>query len=175
MELSAEEIDFRIQKVMEKSCLCEDLASSPFVGNETDDPRASLAVAVCPGPNLAYFSRIATLEEMVGHIYGRLQLISDSDRPNLFINELRLYIDYLKNEIGKKLGSLSTNDNRYLTTFRRNLQEGIEYYRSLVPKMAKETERYREIMWAQLRELELELESQVLLLQGIQCCVTEII
>ena len=175
MELSAEEIDFRIQKVMEKSCLCEDLASSPFVGNETDDPRASLAVAVCPGPNLAYFSRIATLEEMVGHIYGRLQLISDSDRPNLFINELRLYIDYLKNEIGKKLGSHSTNDNRYLTTFRRNLQEGIEYYRSLVPKMAKETERYREIMWAQLRELELELESQVLLLQGIQCCVTEII
>ena len=175
MDLSAEDIDFRIQKVMEKSCLCEDLASSPFVGNKTDDPCDSLAVAVCPGPNLAYFSRVATLEEMVGHIYGRLQLISDSDRPNLFINELRLYIDYLKNEIGKKLGSLSTNDNRYLTTFRKNLQEGIEYYRSLVPKMAKESERYREIMRAQLRELELELESQVLMLQGIQCCVTDIL
>ncbi len=174
MGLPAEEINFRIQKLMEKSCLCEDLAASPFVGSETEDPRNSLAVAVCPGPNLAFFSRIATLEEMVGHIYGRLQLISVSDRPNLFINELRLYIDYLKNEIGKKLGSLSTNEHRYLTTFRRNLQEGIEYYRSLVPRMAKESERYRAIMWRQLRELELELEMQVIPLPGIPCLVTEI-
>jgi hypothetical protein len=110
---------------------------------------------------------------MVGHIYGRLQLISVSDRPNLFINELRLYIDYLKNETGKKLGSLSTNEHRYLTTFRKNLQEGIEYYRSVVPKMAKETERYRSIMWTQLRELELELEMQVIPAPGIQCLVTE--
>lgn len=158
MDLPAEELEFRIRKVVEKSCLCEDLAASPFVGNETEDKRASHAVAVCPGPNLAYFSRIATLEEMVGHIYGRLQLISVSDRPNLFINELRLYIDYLKNEIGKKLESLTTNEHRYLTTFRGNLQEGIEYYRSLVPKLAKETERYREIMWTQLQELELEMQ-----------------
>lgn len=175
MDLPAGEIDFLIQKVMEKSCLCEDLASSPFAGNEAEDPRTSLAVAVCPGPNLAFFSRIATLEEMVGHIYGRLQLISVSDRPNLFINELRLYIDFLKNEIGKKLGSLSTNEHRYLTTFRRNLQEGIEYYRSLVPKMAKDTVRYREIMWRQLRELELDLEMQVIPLPGIPCLVTEVV
>jgi hypothetical protein len=173
MGLPAEEIDFRIQKLMEKSCLCEDLASSPFVGGDAEDLRKSPAVAVCPGPNLAFFSRIATLEEMVGHIYGRIQLISVSDRPNFFINELRLYIDYLKNEIGKKLGSLSTNEHRYLMTFRRNLQEGIGYYRSLVPNMAKETERYRAIMWRQLRELELELEMQVIPMPGIPCFVTE--
>ena len=158
MDLPAEELAFRIQKVVEKSCLCEDLAASPFVGNEPKDKRTSHAVAVCPGPNLAYFSRIATLEEMVGHIYGRLQLISVPDRPNLFINELRLYIDYLKSEIGKKLESLTTNEHRYLTTFRGNLQKGIEYYRSLIPKLTKETERYREIIWAQLQELELEMQ-----------------
>lgn len=168
MDLTSEELEFQIQKVSEKSCLCEDLAASPFVGKETEDKRAPHAVAVCPGPNLAYFSRIATLEEMVGHIYGRLQLISVSDRPNLFINELRLYIDYLKNEIGKKLESLTTNEHRYLTTFRRNLQEGIEYYRSLVPKLTKETERYREIVWTQLKELELELEMQVIPSPGIE-------
>ena len=173
MDLPAAEIDFLIQKVMEKSCLCEDLSSSPFAGNETADLHGSPAVAVCPGPNLAFFSRIATLEEMVGHIYGRIQLMSVPDRPNVFINELRLYIDFLKNEIEKKLGSLSTNDHRYLTTFRRNLQEGIEYYRSLVPRMAKETERYREIMWRQLRELELDLEMQVIPLPGIPCLDTE--
>jgi hypothetical protein len=167
LDLSAEEIKFRIQKVVEKSCLCEDLAPSPCLRNELEDKRASHAVAVCPGPNIAYFSRIATLEEMVGHIYGRLQLISVPDRPNLFINELRLYIDYLKNEIGKKLGSLTSNEQRYLTTFRENLQEGIEYYRSLVPRMSKETERYRDIIRTQLHELELELEMQVIPSPGI--------
>jgi hypothetical protein len=56
-------------------------------------------VNVCSGPNLAYFSKIASLEEMVGHIYGRIQLLTDSQRPNMFLNELRLYIDYLKNEL----------------------------------------------------------------------------
>ena len=109
----------------------------------------------------------------MGHIYGRMQLISVSDRPNLFVNELRLYIDYLKNEIGSRLGTLSTNEHRYLTTFRRNLQEGIEYYRSLLPKMAKETERYREIMRRQLRELEQELEIQAIPLPGIPFLVVE--
>ena len=173
MDLTAEELEFRIQKVVEKSCLCEDLAASPFVGTPTEDERVSRAVAVCPGPNLAYFSRIATLEEMVGHIYGRLQLISDSSRPNLFINELRLYIDYLKNEMGKKLESLTTNEHRYLTTFRGNLQEGIEYYRCLIPRLAKETERYREIMWTQLQDLELELEMLVIPLPGMEPVLVE--
>jgi hypothetical protein len=168
MDMPAEELKSRIEKVVEKSCLCEDLAASPFVGENTNGNRSALAVAVCPGPNLAYFSRIATLEEMVGHIYGRLQLITASDRPNMFINELRLYIDYLKNEIGKKLDSLTANEHKYLTTFRKNLQEGIEYYRSLVPKLAKETERYREIIWTQLEELESELEMQVIPSPGLE-------
>jgi len=173
MNLPAEELEFRIRKVVEKSCLCENLAASPFVGNESKDKHASHAVAVCPGPNLAYFSRIATLEEMVGHIYGRLQLISVPDRPSLFINELRLYIDYLKNEIGKKLESLTANEHKYLTTFRGNLKEGIKYYRSLVPWLAKETERYREIIRAQLQEMEWELEMQIIPSPGIEPVLVE--
>ena len=158
MELTAEELAARIEKVVEKACLCEDLAASPFVGVEREGTAGAHPVAVCPGPNLAYFSRIATLEEMVGHIYGRCQLISRSERPHLFINELRLYVDYLKKEMGKKLDSLTSSEHRYLTTFRENLQAGIEYYRSLVPLAAKETERFRENMRMQLRELELELQ-----------------
>lgn len=160
MDLPAEERTSRIRKVVEKSCLCEGLAASPFVGETGGNGSGSHAVAVCPGPNLAYFSRIVTLEEMVGHIYGRLQLISCPDRPNLFINELRLYVDYLKNEIEKRLDSLTANEQRYLATFRANLRDGIAYYRSIVPKLARETERYREIMRLQLQELEAELERQ---------------
>ncbi len=161
MNLTPVERTYRVEKVMEKSCLCEDLAPPPVLPGATGDA-PDHAVAMCPGPNLAFFTRIATLEEMVGHIYGRLQLISDPDRPNLFINELRLYVDYLKNEIRKKLGSLSVNEHRYLTSFRRNLQEGIEYYRCLLPKMARETERYRDAIRTELRELEEELNIQVI-------------
>jgi hypothetical protein len=39
--------------------------------------------------------------------------------------------------------------------------------------MARETERYRSIMWTQLRELELELEMQVIPAPGIPCLVAE--
>jgi hypothetical protein len=161
LNLPAEELESRIRTVVEKSCLCEDLAASPFVGNGRDE-RDRHAVAVCPGPNLAFFSRIASLEEMVGHIYGRLQLICVDDRPNLFINELRLYLEYLKKEIGKKLDSLSSSEQRYLAAFRGNLLKGIEYYRSLIPMLVDETDRYREMMWVQLREIEQELADLII-------------
>ena len=115
------------------------------------------AVAVCPGPNLAYFSKTASLEEMVGHIYGRLQLMTDPQRPHMFINELHLYIDYLKNEIQKKLDSWSVKEQKYFNSFRSNLQDGIEYYKSLIPKLLEETDRYRETMRIDLLELEQKL------------------
>jgi hypothetical protein len=157
LDLPAEELSARVGKVVEKSCLCEDLAASAFVDGAAEDAQAAHPVAICPGPNLAYFSRSATLEEMVGHIYGRMQLISVADRPNLFINELRLYVDYLKSEIRKKLGALTAQDHRFFSSFLTNLHGGIEYYRSLLPNMAKETERYRETIREQLLELEAEL------------------
>jgi hypothetical protein len=40
-----------------------------------------------------------------------------------------------------------------------NLQEGIEYYRALIPRMAEETERYRELMQREIAALEEELMS----------------
>jgi len=162
MNLTEEDLARGIQKVVEKSCLCEDLSSSPFIDHEQKDSRTSHGVAICPGPNLAYFSRVATLEEMVGHIYGRLQLIVDSDRPNMFVNELRLYIDYLKKEIAKGVESLSASEQKYLAAFRKNLKEGIEFYRSILPRLVKETERYREIARMQLQELERELDLLVI-------------
>ncbi len=159
--LAPDERDRQIRKVMEKACLCEDLASSRIVGdgpgNGTGNGRKAAPVAVCPGPNLAYFSKIVSLEEMVGHIYGRLQLITVPDRPHMFVNELRLYVDHLKKEIEKRIGSPSGSDHKYLTGFRANLQEGIAYYHSLAPRLEKVSEEFREAFRAQLRQLEAEL------------------
>ena len=154
-ELSEEELNRRIGKLQEKSCLCEDLAAAAILNSGENG--AFHAVAVCPGPNLAYFSRIATLEEMVGHIYGRLQLMTDPGRPNMFINELRLNIDYLKKEIDDRISAFTGRELTRLRTFQANLQESIEYYKSLIPQLVRETERYREIMREQLLQLEREL------------------
>ncbi len=94
---------------------------------------------------------------MVGHIYGRLQLLTNPDRPNLFINELRLYVDYMKQEIQKRLDSWNAKEQKYFDTFRKNLEDGIEHYKALIPKLKEETERYRETMRNELLALEQEL------------------
>jgi hypothetical protein len=155
--LSPEVLEQKIAKVVEKACLCEDLAASGFINSNGHGPTKERAVAVCPGPNLAYFSKIASLEEMVGHIYGRLQLLTDPNRPNLFINELRLYVDYMKNELQKRLDTWNANEQKYFSTFKKNLQDGINYYKGLIPKLLEESERYRETMQNELLELEQEL------------------
>ncbi|MGD1044451.1 MAG: hypothetical protein ABR936_03865 [Bacteroidota bacterium] len=155
--LSPEVLEQKIAKVVEKACLCEDLAASGLINSNGHGPTKERAVAVCPGPNLAYFSRIASLEEMVGHIYGRIQLMTDAQRPNMFINELRLYVDYMKNEIQKRLDTWNANEQKYFSTFKENLQNGINYYKGLIPKLLEESERYRETMRYELIELEQEL------------------
>jgi hypothetical protein len=124
------------------------------VGHSAETPNA---VAVCPGPNLAYFSKICSLEEMVGHIYGRMQLISVHNRPNMFISELRLYTDYLKKEIWKKLDSFTAKEQKYFSEFKANMLDGIAYYKLLIPKLSEEAEQYREHMSEELLRLEQEL------------------
>jgi hypothetical protein len=156
MNLPEEELERRIGKVYEKACLCEDLAAAAVISNGMNGS-SDHAVAVCPGPNLAYFSKIVSLEEMVGHIYGRLQLLTVLDRPNMFINELRINIDYLKKEIQARLTSISTREEKRFRAFKANLQDGIAYYKSLIPKLVEESERYREGMRDQLLELEQEV------------------
>ncbi len=157
LELSPDVIEQKISKVYEKACLCEDLASSGLINSDMDEEEKPIAVAVCPGPNLAYFSKIATLEEMVGHIYGRLNLITYSNRPNMFINELQLYVDYLRNEIAKQIEAFSVKEQKYFTVFKSNMLEGIAYYKALIPKLVQETETYRETMRCELLALEEEL------------------
>jgi hypothetical protein len=154
------ELNEKIDKVVEKACLCEGLsAPAPVDKNSTTHSRA---VAVCPGPNLAYFSKISSLEEMVGHIYGRIQMLSAAHRPNMFIQELYLYVGYLKNEICKRVDSLTAKDEKYLKSFTETLQEGIAYYKSLIPNLADETERYREIMMEELLQFQEELMSIII-------------
>jgi hypothetical protein len=99
--------------------------------NDIDTKSAGDGVAVCPGPNMAYFSKIMSLKEITDHIYGRLNMITRNDRPNMFIKELKLYIDYLKSKIEETKDSMTSKQEKYLFTFLKNLNEGINYYYNL--------------------------------------------
>ena len=68
---------------------------------------------------------------MTDHIYGRDNMITRTDRPNIFIKELTIYIDYLKNKLEEVKAAMTTKEEKYLQTFTANLNEGISYYRAL--------------------------------------------
>ena len=129
--LSSNEYLRRLNEIVEKACLCTGLGSSALLVNNLDTRIEGDGVSVCPGPNLAYFSRIVSLEQMIDHIYGRANVIERIDRPNMFIRELNLYIDYLKKEIDKARISLNAKHKQYLFRFSENLCTGIQFYHSL--------------------------------------------
>jgi hypothetical protein len=97
--------------------------------------KGSQGVAVCPGPNMAYYNKVVTLREMVDHIYGRTNIIERTDRPNFFVKELGLYVAYLRGAINDCGATISDNQRKYFESFRTNLLNGIEYYRTVVPSV----------------------------------------
>ncbi|HTM66010.1 MAG TPA: hypothetical protein VL093_06810 [Flavipsychrobacter sp.] len=131
--LSEEELTNQLYKIAEKDCLCEGLTASVRLKNEMYLPHKMSAVAICPGPNLAYFSGIFSLKDMADHIYGRKTINNSLERPNMFINELQLYIDYLKRQIAESSTAITEKQRKYFGKFKANLQSGIEYYRALIP------------------------------------------
>jgi hypothetical protein len=94
-------------------------------------PRENHAVSICPGPNLAYFSGQYSLKEMVGHIYGRQNLLNGVNRPNLFVKEFGLYVDYLRKEIEGTL-DISAKKAKYFSKFYDQLTAGVKYYKDMI-------------------------------------------
>lgn len=119
------------QNILDKVCLCVGLATSTKKAHGISNGADGDAVAVCPGPNLAWFDKIVTLKEMAGHIYGRNNVISRTDRPHMFVNELKMYVDYLKNKVEEAERPMNNRVRAQLTTFRENLLKGIDYYNGL--------------------------------------------
>jgi hypothetical protein len=109
------------------------LGTSALLVNGLDTTKEGEGVSVCPGPNLAYFSRKMSLREMVDHIYGRGNVIDRSDRPHMFVKELSIYLDYLKEKIDEAKDALTDKGTEYFETFAANLQDGIDYYRDFSP------------------------------------------
>jgi len=121
--------------IVVKSCICHDLAGCVTL-KAGIDPHAT--PAVCCGPNIVNFRRVATLEEMVGHIYGRISLLAKAHRPHMFVREIGLFIDYLRSELGKISAGVLSRAPGYLEETRENLIQGIEYYQQHSRQLAEE-------------------------------------
>ena len=116
--LSLDEYEKKKNIITEKSCLCVGLANASYLENHIKIKGEPQGVVICPGPNLAYFDKEVSLQEMVQHIYGNANVLGNMHRPNMFINELKMYIDYLKNEIEELAFGISPSQIKKLQSFK---------------------------------------------------------
>ena len=159
LNLPEKEYERELQTVLDKECLCIGLSNAaankyeqPFLKNLT-------AVTICPGPNIAYFSKEVSLQGMTDHIYGRSDIITDNSRPHMFINELFIYINYLKEQLSKESAPMDKKKEKYFSGFYNQLLGGINYYREIVLPCDDFSEKDVKDFNHHLDKAELELEA----------------
>ncbi len=139
------------QDVLAKACICHDLGGGASIKYGFDRDATS---AVCPSMSAAAFAKVATLDDMIDHIYGRLNLLTDGRGPHVFLRELALYIAHLRQQMERYAIGLVAQKSSYFAEFRDNLMGGIAYYRERALRFARDTQTH---FLAELAELESEL------------------
>jgi hypothetical protein len=117
-------------QITDKACLCMGLAATAVI-NYGVETRESKGVSICPGPNMAYFNQELSLQDMSHHIYNGDEGIVRADRPNMFVNELGMYLKYLSEKIEEHKNDWGRKSGRYLNSFTANMNEGIAYYQGM--------------------------------------------
>jgi hypothetical protein len=82
-------------------------------------------------------------------------MISRTDRPNMFIKELHIYLEYLKNKLLEVKNEMNKKEEKYLLTFTNNMKEGIVYYENLFNNISIVFEDKKQMI---IKELELGAE-----------------
>ena len=155
-DLSEEQKSAHVQETTDRACICFDL-SAPAL-KVMNLPTTS-KLNVCVGPNARFFDKVSSLCEMVDHIYGRIDLLKGKNRPNMFVNELRLYMEYMTEEVERVRLKLSNQTHEYFEGYKLNLLNGIEYYREQADNLVAKG---RESFLSQLDTLAAEIDAIVL-------------
>ncbi|MBL3658982.1 hypothetical protein [Fulvivirga sediminis] len=152
------QFDKAVEEMQTVECLCVGLSNSvprnynvPFVKGLTN-------VTICPGPNIAYFNKRATLKEMVDHIYGRADIIKNGQRPHMFVKELGLYVDYFKEQLTSVTETLSTKEKRTHTKFYKQIIEGVAYYRGMADQIVEKSDDMKAAFLNALNHMEDQLD-----------------
>jgi hypothetical protein len=135
--LSDKEFQKEFELTTTRECLCVGLSNAALMKYGIPTKHYKESVSICPGPNLAYYDKLVSLKEMVDHIYGRGDILTRKDRPHLFIKELDLYIQFFKDALDEAVYPLSKQKASYLSSFEKNLNEGIAYYREFFTRLGE--------------------------------------
>jgi hypothetical protein len=133
LNLPEPEYKRQLKDVLDKECLCVGLCNAAAINYKQVFIKKLNAVNICPGPNIVNFSKVVSLQTMTDHIYGRKNILTNISRPHMFIAELNLYIDYLKEQLEEDIHTEQfLKKKKYYVSFYQNLRDGIKYYHQLI-------------------------------------------
>lgn len=161
LDLSKEEYQKQYDKIVIKSCTCVGLGTPVLLIHGLETKAEGEGVAACPGPNMAYFSKIMKLTEMLDHIYNRTNVISRNDRPNMFVKELYVYIDYIQNKIeeAKEATTTTRKQKKTLVSMIKYLIESNEYYETMFKNLKDQFQSSKSKIISDLDSIKLSLSS----------------
>ena len=144
-------------RITEKACLCVGLANASYLENDIKIKGQDQGVVICPGPNIAYFDKEVSLSEMCQHIYGKSSTVQLTNRSNFLVNELKMYVSYLDNEITNTFEELTIAKIKKWDLFKKNLIDGIQYYKKLL-NTSLHFEHQKDEILLQLEKYQLEIQ-----------------
>ncbi len=168
-DLSPEKYSEEYKKIVDKACVCHDLGEGALLKYGIPSRSVKPVPAVCPGPNIVYFFKIATLREMVDHIYGRMNLLKkEKNRPHMLINEFRIYIDFFKKKRAQFSEPLNDKDKNYLSDFLTNLNGCLNYYFQMIDQLFEESLAARDSFLESLKAFQQDVDSLTASLIGLR-------
>ena len=96
---------------------------------------------------------------MVGHIYGRINLLNSTKRSNMFLNEFNMYINFFEKEIKQCIETITESEKRSLLKFKDNLINGIIFYKRMITDMPNITDQYRKEAFSDLQQFKVNIDS----------------
>ncbi|GIL22340.1 MAG: hypothetical protein BroJett042_08530 [Bacteroidota bacterium] len=158
LALPEDEYNRQLNDVLDKECLCVGLSNAAVKKYEVKPFKGLSGINICPGPNIAYFSEVVSLQKMVDHIYGRVNILPGNNRPHMFIKELMIYVDYWKELVAEAKEAIDNKKKSYIENFHHNLLEGIAHYRTLTDKINSEVTTLKDTLHEGLITAETQLE-----------------
>lgn len=131
LDLPENELKIQQSDILAKECLCVGLSNAAAISYHEPFLKNLKSVNVCPGPNIANFSEVVSLQTMVDHIYGRKNILSNKKRPHMFIAEMKLYFNHLKEELTSNGDTKDIKRKKQSQSFVRNLSDAINYYENI--------------------------------------------
>ena len=153
-------------EITEKVCLCMGLSAAVITNGI--EARESTAVSICPGPNMAYFDKLLSLEDMTKHIYGLENFMSRTDRPNMFVKELNLYMDFFKNKLEEAKKDWNKKQEEYFNRFLENMNEGFAYYTNMFDGLKDKYEKTKQETLASLEKTKSNLALLALEVEALE-------